>query len=158
MNDSRANLNYAQDASGDDRREDEEMCTLLSGPTGETAPNLPGPRRLLSLAYDAGGRVLEKYVNRAGQALGIAPRAPGVIEYYDSEDELDTVEGQPGAGRTLDLLITAGGRKLERSLNKLALRRGLSPDSRGSNVEDLPTYGIFQEIPEPRNRVVLLAL
>lgn len=126
MNDSI--LDCAQDAAGGDR-EVEEVCTLLSGSTGETAPNLPGPGRLLGLAYDAGGRVLEKYVNRAGQALGIAPRAPGVTEYYDSEDELDTVEGQPGAGRTLDLLITAGGRKLERSLNKLALRRGLGPEA-----------------------------
>lgn len=126
MNDS--DHDYAQDAAGGDR-EDEDICTLLSGSTGETAPNLPGPGRLLGLAYDAGGRVLEKYVNRAGQALGIAPRAPGVTEYYDSEDELDTVEGQPGAGRTLDLLITAGGRKLERSLNKLALRRGLGPEA-----------------------------
>lgn len=72
---------------------------------------------------------MEKYVNRAGQALGTAPRAPGVIEYYGSEDELDTVEGQPGAGRILDHLITAGGRKLERSLNKLALRRGLGPEA-----------------------------
>lgn len=115
-----SNLDYAQDAAGDDR-EDEEiiMCTLLlSGSTGETAPNLPGPRRLLGLAYDAGGHVLETYVNRAGQALGIAPRAPGVMEYYASEDGLASVEGQPGTGRTLDL-ITAGGRKLERSLNKL---------------------------------------
>lgn len=117
MNDS--NLDYAQDAAGGDR-EVEEVCTLLSGSTGETAPNLPGSGRLLGLAYDAGGRVLERYVNRAGQALGIAPRAPGVVEYYASEDELDTVEGRPGAGRTLDLLITARGRKLERSLNKLA--------------------------------------
>lgn len=38
-----SNLDYAQDAAGDDR-EDEQMCTLLlSGSTGETAPNLPGP-------------------------------------------------------------------------------------------------------------------
>lgn len=101
---------YAHDAAGGDR-EEEEICTLLGGSTGETAPNLPGPGRLLGLAYDA------------GRVLG------GVMEYYASEDELDTVEGQPGAGRTLDLLITAGGRKLERSLNKLALRRGLGPEA-----------------------------
>lgn len=50
MNDS--NLDYAQDAAGGDR-EEEEICTLLSGSTGETAPNLPGSGRLLGMMLAA---------------------------------------------------------------------------------------------------------
>ncbi|KAH8115055.1 hypothetical protein DFH11DRAFT_1591162 [Phellopilus nigrolimitatus] len=63
------------DGGDDDVAEDVDDITVSTLSTNATAPNLPGPGRILGLGYDAGGRILEKHLNRFATNLGLGPDA-----------------------------------------------------------------------------------
>ncbi|KAH8115070.1 hypothetical protein DFH11DRAFT_1743234 [Phellopilus nigrolimitatus] len=67
------------EAEGDDDEADgdDDDITVSTLSTNATAPNLPGPGRILGLGYDAGGRILEKRLNRFATNLGMGLRSIG---------------------------------------------------------------------------------
>ncbi|KAI5118648.1 hypothetical protein M0805_002568 [Coniferiporia weirii] len=106
-----------------------------------TASDLPGPGRLLGRLYSAGGRAVERHLNKAGRVLGIAPRPDFPAPVYDEGNE-EIGFNLPGAGRTLDLAYSFTGRSLEKRLNEIALRLGKGPDAalKRMQARALPYY------------------
>lgn len=125
----------------------DDDCSILSGSSGETEPGLPGPGRVLGLAYDAGGEALERLllrILRKRKADGELASTDGDNlddEWETRSSKMELVENQPGAGRTLDLAITAAGVRLERVIGKAAAKLGFGPDAVMERVwKQIPSY------------------
>lgn len=62
-------------------------------------------------------------------------------EWETRSSKMELVENQPGAGRTLDLAITAAGVRLERGIGKAAAKLGFGPDAVMERVwKQIPSY------------------
>lgn len=128
----------------------DDDCSIISGSSGETEPGLPGPGRVLGLAYDAGGAALERFllkILRKRKADGISQELASTNgddlgdEWETRSLKMELVENQPGAGRTLDLAITAAGVRLERCIGKAAAKLGFGPDAVMERVwKQIPSY------------------
>ena len=130
--------------------------------TTATAPNLPGPGRVIGLGYDALGNVLVDHIGRLrsrfrkgkqneSQALhssedlaqSLFPQDEEAGETLESSEKSASQESfstnatapnLPGTGRVLGLLYDALGNKLVNWMSKWAVKHGYSPEVVGEDV------------------------
>lgn len=111
--------------------------------TNATAPNLPGPGRLLGNAYDVSGRFLESRLAAFLSRRSSSGKAkwtqnsfnPDAMRSYDTISTNATADNLPGPGRVLDLAYQRGGRILEFYLSRVANRAGFGPDAVVRRIE-----------------------
>lgn len=120
--------------------------------TNATAPNLPGPGRLLGNAYDVSGRFLESrlaaFLSKRSSS-GKEKRSqnsfnPDAMRSYDTISTNATADNLPGPGRVLDLAYQRGGRILEFHLSRVANRAGFGPDAVVRRIEKQSSSAVIR--------------
>lgn len=104
----------------------EESFDTIS--TNATADDNVGPGRTLGLVYDFFGRKIENQLNRLAEKRGRRPSlALAVVSDTSSVSTNATADNLIGPGRTLGLLYSFLGRRLEARINQIAEHRGHGP-------------------------------
>lgn len=119
--------------------------------TNATAPNLPGPGRLLGNAYNVSGRYLESRLASilARRSSGKRKCLPNsfntdAMRSYDTISTNATADNVPGPGRVLDLAYQRGGRILEFHLSRVANRAGFGPDAVVRRIEKQSSSAVIR--------------
>lgn len=127
-----------------------QIASVSTFSTTATAPNLPGPGRVIGLAYDALGNVLVSKISRLNarfrgqeRSTDVQVTIPGRILVGSPYEENDTPEAfasqssfstmatapnLPGTGRVLGLVYDDLGFRLVQLLTKWAIKLDYSPE------------------------------
>lgn len=132
-----------------------QIASISTFSTTATAPNLPGPGRVIGLGYDALGHVLVSRINRLNarfrrqgaatnaqmmvpddaqpssalpSGVGLNDGPPGASASRESFSTMATAPNLPGTGRVLGLVYDKLAARLVTFLTKWALKLGLGPD------------------------------
>lgn len=89
--------------------------------TNATADNLPGPGRVLDLAYQRGGRILEFHLSRVANRAGFGPDA--VVRRIEKQSSSAVIRHERRSGvfndQLLDLDELADSEQIEEACRRL---------------------------------------